>query len=132
MLRRLAAIAVPLLAGCTSVAPASATFEGTSWQVTALNGHATPAAPNYRMVFRTKRLTGQFGCNHFGGTYRLRADTLITDAVAITEMACRDPADTFEGWGLAVLQQPMRISWTSGRQLALSNAAGSIALERAP
>jgi heat shock protein HslJ len=47
-------------------------------------------------------------------------------------MACPEPAMSFESEGLAVLRQPMRLSWIAGTELTLSNGAGSIALERIP
>ncbi|MGH6729434.1 MAG: META domain-containing protein [Sphingomicrobium sp.] len=127
-----AAILTAALAGCTSIAATSATFENSRWRVAAINGEATPALPNYRMAFERGRIGGQFGCNHFGGDYRVRGDTLTTGAVAMTEMACSGPADHFEGRGLAVLTQPMRLNWTNDQRLTLANAAGSIALERLP
>ena len=42
------------------------------------------------------------------------------------------PGDRFEGMGLAIIQQPMRLNWTSAQRLTLANSAGSIALERLP
>ena len=119
-------------AGCTSIAATSATFENSAWRVAAINDEATPALPNYRMAFEKGRVSGQFGCNHFGGDYRIRGETLTTGAVAMTEMACSGPGDQFEGMGLAIIQRPMRLNWTSAQRLTLANPAGSIALERLP
>jgi heat shock protein HslJ len=127
------AAAVALLACCTSVHSTNATFEGTQWRVTAINGHATPPPPaSYRMRFEDRTLGGQFGCNHFGGDYRIAGDIMTTGAMMMTEMACSEPASNFEHWGMLVLQRPMRMSWTSGRQLTLNNDAGSITLVRTP
>ena len=117
---------------CTSISASPATFENTQWRVVAINDEPTPVLPNYRMAFAKGQVSGQFGCNHFGGGYRVRGDTLTTGAVSMTEMACSGPSDHFEGLGLAVLTQPMRLNWTSDRRLTLHNAAGSIALERLP
>jgi heat shock protein HslJ len=125
---RLAILAL-LCAGCTSIAADARTFEGTRWRVTAINGHATPAAINYAIGFKDRRIGGQVGCNHFGGEYRVVREILTTSAMMMTEMACPDPAMTFESWGISILQQPMRMTWASSRRLALSNAAGSIDLE---
>ena len=121
-----------LCAACTSMAVDARAFEATRWHVSAINGRATPAASNYRVEFQRGRIGGQFGCNHFGGEYRVRSDVLITNAMAMTMMGCPDPAATFEAQGLAVLQQPMRMNWTDARHLTLSNGAGSIALEGVP
>ena len=121
-----------LTLGCTSIAATSATFENTRWRVAAINDEATPTPLNYRMAFEKGRVSGQFGCNHFGGDYRLRGETLTTGAVAMTEMACSGAGDQFEGMGLAIIQRPMRLNWTSAQRLTLANPAGSIALERLP
>ncbi len=120
------------LGACTSISANAATFENSQWRVAAINGETTPALPNYRIAFAKGRVSGQFGCNHFGGDYRVSGETLTTGAVAMTEMACSGPGDHFEGLGLAIIQQPMRLNWTSASRLTLANAAGSIALKRLP
>ena len=118
-----------LLTGCTSI-QSQPPLAG-EWLVTAINGHETPASPAaYRMRFDERTVGGQFGCNHFGGDYRVTGDVLTGGALMMTEMACSEPANSFEAWGMAVLRQPARIHWHADVQLSLSNAAGSIELSR--
>jgi heat shock protein HslJ len=126
------ALTALLCAGCTSIAADARTFEGTRWHVTAINGRATPATSDYRIEFRDGGIGGRFGCNRFGGHYAVKGETLIASAIRSTMMACSDPAASFESAGFAVVNQPMRINWSSGRHLTLSNPAGSIELERLP
>jgi heat shock protein HslJ len=126
------ALAALLCAGCTSIYADQRTFDGTRWHASAINGHATPPTGNYVMRFDQGGIGGQLGCNHFGGDYRVRDDTLTASAIQMTLMACPEPSATFENQGLAVLNQPMRMSWASSRKLTLSNAAGTIALELLP
>ena len=128
---RAAALLAALLAGaCTSVTP-QPPIVGSEWRVTAINSRATPPPPaSYRMRFEARTLGGQFGCNHFGGDYRLSGEVLTTGAMMMTEMACSEPADSFESWGMAVLQQPARVTWHGADRLVLNNAAGSIELSR--
>lgn len=121
-----------ILAGCTSVETTNASFEGTEWQVTAIDGQATPRTDVYRMQFKDGKAGGRFGCNHFGGQYGATGDTMTVSNVASTLMGCPEPVATFEREGLSVLQQPMRMNWSSERRLMLSNDAGSITLERLP
>jgi heat shock protein HslJ len=128
---RLIALAA-VLAGCTSIASTNATLEGSEWQVTAIDGTATPRSETYRLQFRDGNAGGRFGCNHFGGQFSASGQTLTLTDVASTLMGCPEPAATFERAGLAVLQQPMTMNWTSDQQLTLINGAGSIALERMP
>ena len=127
------------LAGCTSIAADARTFEGTRWHVSAINGHATPSGSPFDVSFTGDRIGGRLGCNHFGGGYRVTGDVMTTNAMMMTQMACGSVDDRpgpslmdFESWGHAVLARPMRMSWKSGRELKLSNAAGSVDLELLP
>lgn len=117
-------------AACTSVHPTEATFEGTSWQVTAINGLPVIASDMYRVDFTGGRIGGRFGCNQFGGEYRIRDERMIVGDIASTLIGCPEPAATHEAQGFAVLGQPMRMDWQSGHVLTLNNSAGSIALQR--
>lgn len=126
-----AAIAV---AGCTSVIADARTFEGTDWRVTAVNGQPTP--PGLSLRFSGGQLGGYLGCNRFSGPYRVAGNMLIVTPMAMTQMACEpatdEPRPIFEPAGIAILSSAMRMTWRSGASLTLSNAAGSIALERTP
>lgn len=127
---RAAWIAICLLTGCTSIQPPSPIADS-EWRVKAINGRATPPLPaSYRIRFEGNRLGGQFGCNHFGGDYRVAGDVLTTEAMMMTEMACSEPADSFEALGIAVLQQPARVSWLAPNRITLTSSAGSIELMR--
>jgi heat shock protein HslJ len=119
-------------AGCTSIAADARTFEGTRWHVTAINHRATPATGDYRVEFKGGGIGGRFGCNGWGGRYAVAGSMLTASAIRSTMMACTDPAASFEGEGFQILDQPMRMSWASGRRLMLSNSVGSIELERLP
>jgi heat shock protein HslJ len=126
------------LGGCTSMAADARTFEGTHWHISAINGHQTPRSGRFGITFASGRFSAQAGCNTARGVYRVEGDTLQPGMAGYTEMACEAAVDlpvslmTFERWGFAVLRKPMRMRWTSGKQLTLSNAAGSIELERLP
>lgn len=119
-------------AACTSIAADARTFEGTRWHVTAVNGRATPATGDYRIEFKAGGIGGRFGCNAFGGRYSVVNDRLVARDVASTLMGCPEPVASFETQAFATLNQPMQMIWSSGRQLTLSNDAGSIALEQVP
>ena len=131
---RAVAVAVAVAAaGCTSVVADARTFEGTNWRVTAIDGQPTPAGLS--LSFSGGQLGGYLGCNRFSGPYRVAGNMLTVQTMAMTQMACvsatDEPLPTFEPAGLAILSRPMRIIWRSGRELTLSNPAGSIALELA-
>ena len=124
----LAGLAV--LAACGTVPPPGARLAGSDWRVSAINGRATPAGPvAYSMTFEAARLGARFGCNSIGGSYRVTGSTLTTDALVMTEMACGEPAASFEAQGSAILMQPMAIGSNEGR-MTLSNRVGVIELTR--
>ena len=117
--------------GCTSVNPSGPLVGGlpaTQWRVTAIDGRPTPMPPaNYSVRFEQTRIGAHFGCNIIGGNYRASGSTIVTDAVIMTEMACGEPAATFEARGSAILMQPMQVAG-DGHRMILSNGAGSIEL----
>jgi heat shock protein HslJ len=127
---RIAALAL-LSAGCTSIAADQRTFDGTTWRVIAVDGRATPLTGDYSMTFSSRELGARFGCNHIGGLYSVAGATLTATEVRSTLMGCPEPASAFERDGLAVLGAAMRMNWSSGNRLTLSNSAGRIELERA-
>jgi heat shock protein HslJ len=125
------AAALALVCGaCTAIATDARTFENTRWHVVAINGRATPPRGDYGISFKSGRISARFGCNSIGGTFSVSRETITAKGLISTLMACGDPAQTFERAGSAVLNAPMRIDWSSSQRLGLSNALGSIELER--
>ena len=124
----LALAALTGVAGCTSVDFTEESFEGTNWRVAAINEEATPATHLYRVQFNDGRIGGRFGCNQFGGAYRVERERLIVENVTSTLIGCPEPAATHEAQAFLVLSQPMNLEM-SGQRLILGNAAGSITLE---
>ena len=131
-MRRIALLGPVALSACASVVTGPATLESTRWAVTAINGRAAPTSADYRLDFADGRIGGRLGCNSIGGRYAIGRETLSVRDLASTLMGCPEPAASFEVEGSAVLASPMRMSWTSGRMLTLSNARGSIVLQRIP
>jgi len=119
-------------AACVSALADERTFAGTHWHVTAIDGRATPASGDYHVEFTKNQISGRFGCNGFGGSYAIVGDLMSAGNIRSTMMACSEPAASFESSGFAVLNRPMQMRWTSGRQLTLSNGGGSIELQRTP
>jgi heat shock protein HslJ len=117
-------------AACTTIAPSGSTFDGSEWRVAAISGRTTPMDGNYYVNFQGGRISGRFGCNNWTGSYSVAGDMLTAGEVAMTRMACIEPANTFENQGVAVLNQPMQWKLIANQQLTLSNGAGSIVMER--
>lgn len=117
-------------AACTSIALDSRTFEGTYWRVTAIDGEPTPASGDYHVNFENGRISGRFGCNSWVGAFAVTGERITAAQVVSTKMACLGPAGSFENRGLAVINQPMRWRWETGKELTLVSGAGSILLVR--
>ena len=114
--------------GCGGEAVVPAALAGTNWRVAAINGRPTPPAGPYFINFDIARLSAKFGCNGLGANYSQSGDTVTTGPVMGTRMACPDMS--FETQGSAILERPMRMVWSGGDRLTLSNSAGSIELMR--
>ena len=117
--------------GCGGGTVAPDGLAGTNWTVTAINGRATPGGAGYFINFTGSDIASKFGCNNIGGGFRLNGDHLSTTGLVQTEMACPEPAMTFERLGGAVLNSNMRIERVSGETMRLISEAGSIDLRRA-
>ena len=122
------------LGGCGFNVPVGQPFaqiRGTEWRVAAVNGRATPATGDYEMRFAGNGEFGaRFGCNHIGGRYRSVVGTVEVSNLAQTLMGCPEPAATFESQGSAILAARMKTDLSGHGRLTLSNASGTITLDR--
>jgi len=122
------------LGGCGFNVPIGRPFpqlHGTEWRVVAVNGRATPATGDYMMRFGARGEFGaRFGCNSMGGSYRGVVGTVTVSNLASTLMGCPEPAATFESQGSAILGARMKAEQSDDGRLTLSNAAGTIMLDR--
>lgn len=115
---------------CAVVAAEVYPFEGSSWRVAAINGEATPST--YTISFGGNQVTGRLGCNDFGGNLKAGESGLGITALRATSRTCGDDAAMFEGSGLAVLSQPLRMEWASRDRLTIASVNGNMTLERLP
>jgi heat shock protein HslJ len=121
-----------VLASCATAGSSGLTLEGSRWQVVAIDGQATPRTDIYQMEFKDGRASGRFGCNRFSGTFTSTSTAVSFGPTMSTKMACPEPASTHERKGFAVLQQEASLGWGQNGDLTMSNAGGSITLERLP
>lgn len=121
-----------VLAGvsCAGIAADVYPFEGSSWRVAAINGEATPST--YTISFGGNMVTGRLGCNDFGGKLKAGEASLSITALRATSRTCGDAAGMFEGSGLAVITQPLRMEWASRDRLTIASVNGNMTLERLP
>lgn len=123
------------LRGCGGVPVATAPqLEGSRWTIVRVDGRPVRTTRVAELRFSGNRVSGNAGCNSFGGTYRIVAGKLEMARIISTKMACvnanGDPA-TPESSVLAVLRGPARVK-IDGDALLLTTPSGSIELRRAP
>jgi heat shock protein HslJ len=116
--------------GCGGDPSAAASVAGTRWRVAAINGRPTPAGEYFLRFDSAERMSARFGCNHIGGRYDQRGGTVSMRNLAVTRMACGEPAMSLENQGLGILSQPVFATWRGGDRLTLSNVNGRIELTR--
>lgn len=118
------------VSGCGGGTITPTSLDGTNWTVAAINGRKTPGGPGYFLNFEGANLSAKFGCNGIGGKFKENGDHLSASELIQTEMACADPAASFERDGNKVLGSNMRVERTDGDTMRLVSEAGSIDLRR--
>ncbi|MGN6278215.1 MAG: META domain-containing protein [Sphingomonas sp.] len=134
----LALTAAALLAGCahggtamndgTSATPPK--LAGTSWSIANINGAPPTATRATEVRFSEDRISGNAGCNSFGGGYTIAGDVMTATQVISTKMACVGDSMDQESAFFKILGQPMTMTWQDDGSLTLSDDAGSATLTR--
>jgi len=119
------------VSGCGGGTIAPNTLADTSWSVVSVNGRPVPAGPGYSVQFTGKDVRARFGCNMMSGQYRLNGDHLSTGNLTQTEMACPEPAMSFEREAGVLLRSNVRVERSGGERMRLVSEAGTIELKRA-
>jgi heat shock protein HslJ len=115
-----------VLAACAGATSASIT--GT-WKLVSYGSPAnqTPAAPDVDTSIEFKSdgpLSGNVGCNGFGGDYEVKDDTITFGPVMSTMMFCEGPVGTQESATLAVLKESAKFA-LAGDTLTITSADGN-------
>ena len=122
-----ASLAVFAVAACTS--GSSVDIQG-GWELVSYN--QMPAVPDVEtsIEFKDGQMSGNVGCNGFGGEYTVAGDTITFGSVMSTMMFCETVADQ-ESTTIAVLQGKSSFV-LDGNMLTITSADGSssIVLER--
>ena len=89
-------VAAVLLAACSGGASASASVTGT-WELVSYGDPANPmpavADVDTSVVFDDQgTISGNVGCNSFGGEYKVDGDRIAFGPISSTLMMCADPA----------------------------------------
>jgi heat shock protein HslJ len=86
-----------LLGACGGSAPSlGSQLGGETWVLTAYNDTPPIAGTEVTLRFEEGQVSGNAGCNQYGGGYQIDGDAIRFDALFNTEMACLDPEGRME------------------------------------
>ena len=118
------------LRGCGGAILPPATLAETSWEIVSIAGQRVRGGERYRLVFSSNRISGQAGCNRFGGPYRVGSDGLQAGPLMMTRMACPGPAMQHEAAVNRILAGRVRLYYPDGQTLIMRGTGGEIRLRR--
>lgn len=88
---------VSLLSACAGSNPTDASkLEGHTWVLTNYNDIPSIASHQPTLLLEDGQVSGTTGCNHYGGSYQIKGDSIHFEALFNTEMACLDPQGLME------------------------------------
>jgi heat shock protein HslJ len=127
--------AAATLAGCAhdgTTAAADAmpppTLAGTQWTIASINGAAPGAQRKAEIRFSEDRISGNAGCNSFGGGYAIADGVLTATHLISTKMACPGPGMEQERAVFDILGKPATIARQDDGSLTLRDDAGEMTL----
>ena len=94
-------ILATLMVACNSANPSAMSEEealtATTWKLTAIDKREPIEAPNeITLTFNDGQVSGNSGCNSFGGSYSVNGDKIQFSQLASTMMACMQPEGIME------------------------------------
>jgi heat shock protein HslJ len=118
-------LALFVLVACAGGSSASITGQ---WKLVSYGSVSsqTPAAPDVDTSIEFKSggpLSGNVGCNSFGGDYKVSGDTVTFGSVMSTMMFCEGPAGDQEMGTLAVLKDSAKFI-LDGNKLTITSGDG--------
>jgi len=93
-----AGLACVVAASCTLLPGGDATWSpvGTEWVLTLLDGATPIDGTTITLAFAESTVEGSAGCNTYGGSYSVKADSLQFEGIYATEMGCMEPEGVLE------------------------------------
>jgi len=100
---------------------------GTSWMLTSMDGVPNPEAYEITLAFEVEDISGQSGCNAYGGSYASTESTISFSVIKATEQACTEPEGIMQAEAdyLTALQSVTGYA-LAGDQLTLSGSGGQV------
>jgi heat shock protein HslJ len=109
-------LAAPVSACTTRNQAAQVELEDSTWVLTSLENSHPIDGRQLTIQFENGQVSGNAGCNSYGGSYTIKADEISFDAIFSTEMACLEPEGLMkqEQAYLGLLQAASRFEATEG------------------
>ena len=93
----LAGLTLLLLTACSTAAgPTEDPLAGTAWELIAYRKSRPIPGSVITAVFEDGQVRGTTGCNSYSGPYQVDGDRIAIGPLAVTEMACLEPAGPME------------------------------------
>jgi heat shock protein HslJ len=121
------------LMGCGASKTATTGLAGSNWKLFSYTlfgkDHSPVADRDATLMFTADGISGSSGCNSFTGEYKLKNNTLTTDGLASTKMACPGGAMDQERAVLEILQGSPEVR-QSTNQLIVQGQNGRLVYQR--
>ncbi|MBI4675733.1 MAG: META domain-containing protein [Chloroflexi bacterium] len=88
-----AVVALYLMSACAARPPAPFQLANTRWTLTSMTWNGAPlplAAQVPTLEFQADKLSGNAGCNSYGGNYKTLGEIIQVEQLQMTLMACAD------------------------------------------
>lgn len=120
-----------MLSACNS-STTGADLAGTSWTLVSYGSaeNQTSAAVGVQTNLdfsKDDKISGNLGCNGFGGEYRVKGAEIVFDQLISTMMACPEPRMTQENTAFKVLNGTVQYQLDAGT-LAIHSAGNTLVL----
>ena len=94
----------------------STQLTGETWVLTTFNNQQAISEHQPTLQFELEQVSGNTGCNHYGGDYQINGDEISFEGIYSTEMACLAPAGLMqqEQTYLELLRSTTRFSLVDG------------------
>lgn len=87
MIKRLALLSLPILAGCATIGNSAPEEPLTVWTFVEIDGQP-PVSPNAELRIYKNRIGATVGCNGLGGDLKVEPGRLIIGPIMSTQMYC--------------------------------------------
>jgi heat shock protein HslJ len=105
------------------VAPSHAPVIEGNWRIESIEGRPVRGPRPATIAFNGSRISGNSGCNGFGGSFRFERGRLLAGPPISTKMACPGPAMAQEQALMRLLSQRLSISANRTGKLVLSTSS---------